>query len=283
MRYASLLAALVFFPLAATGEEAPKPAASPHGGHLLRGDGFACEVCWEPGGVRVYLFDGQMRPVPARGARGLLLLAAADDPGGVQRLSLFPAAPGRNELFVPIDLTRREPGEVRVECYLQGFPGAGTAAARVEGRVPFALDPEAVAIARQVICPVTGEKLGEMGPPAKGVVAGQTVYVCCEPCIETIREEPQKYLAAIGKRPLPPAIELTPAGKADQEAVARQGKCPVMGAELGSMGAPWKAEVGGRTLFLCCKGCAGKLRKEPEKYLAKLSAPPAEGPAPGKK
>lgn len=44
---------------------------------------------------------------------------------------------------------------------------------------------------------------------------------------------------------------------ADQLLVQAQRICPVSGKDLGSIGGPVKAEVGGATVFLCCKGCYG--------------------------
>ena len=57
----------------------------------------------------------------------------------------------------------------------------------------------------------------------------------------------------------------------DDRALAEKQKvCPVTGELLGSMGAPYKVTVKGRTVFLCCAGCEEKLKKDPDKYLAKL-------------
>ncbi len=56
----------------------------------------------------------------------------------------------------------------------------------------------------------------------------------------------------------------------DRSAAERQGKCPVTGMSLGSMGAPKRMTVEGRTVFLCCAGCEPKVRAEPAKYLARL-------------
>jgi hypothetical protein len=53
----------------------------------------------------------------------------------------------------------------------------------------------------QKICPVSGEALGEMGPPKKIKVAGQEVFICCASCEEPITKEPAKYLAKIGLKP----------------------------------------------------------------------------------
>ena len=46
--------------------------------------------------------------------------------------------------------------------------------------------------------------------------------------------------------------------------------------KLGSMGDPVAVEVEGQKVWICCAGCAPKLKAEPAKYLARL-APAAEG------
>ncbi|CAE7654281.1 cusA, partial [Symbiodinium microadriaticum] len=82
---------------------------------------------------------------------------------------------------------------------------------------------------------------------------------------------PEKYVA-------PEAEELSPEMLAaleklppkDKTLATAQQICPVTEMALGSMGTPPKAEVNGRTVFLCCEGCRGSLMKEPEKYLAVL-------------
>ncbi len=57
----------------------------------------------------------------------------------------------------------------------------------------------------------------------------------------------------------------------DRALAERQRVCPVTLFALGSMGVPPKAEVEGRTVFLCCEGCREALLDEPAKYLAMLS------------
>ena len=56
----------------------------------------------------------------------------------------------------------------------------------------------------------------------------------------------------------------------DRALAGKQKTCPVTGAPLGSMGVPCKVTVKGQTVFLCCAGCEEKLRKDADKYLAKL-------------
>lgn len=54
---------------------------------------------------------------------------------------------------------------------------------------------------KQKICPVSGEPLGEMGPPKKVTVAGHDVFICCGSCEEPLKNEPDKYLAKVGVKP----------------------------------------------------------------------------------
>ncbi len=58
---------------------------------------------------------------------------------------------------------------------------------------------------------------------------------------------------------------------ADDRALAEKQKvCPVSGQPLGAMGKPYKVTVNDREVFLCCQGCEGKIKGDPDEYLAKL-------------
>lgn len=48
-------------------------------------------------------------------------------------------------------------------------------------------------------CPVTGMKLGSMGPPIKIELNGQTVFLCCEHCVEKAKADPQKTLTELAR------------------------------------------------------------------------------------
>lgn len=56
-----------------------------------------------------------------------------------------------------------------------------------------------------------------------------------------------------------------------------QKTCPVTGVKLGTMGAPVSVEAKGQTVWTCCPACPPKVKAAPEKYLAKLAPPPADG------
>ncbi len=45
------------------------------------------------------------------------------------------------------------------------------------------------------------------------------------------------------------------------------GTCPVTGKPLGSMGPPVRVAVAGRSVLICCKGCEGAVKADPDKYL----------------
>ncbi|MAT50860.1 MAG: hypothetical protein CMK32_06730 [Porticoccaceae bacterium] len=69
----------------------------------------------------------------------------------------------------------------------------------------------------------------------------------------------EEMLAAIAKLP------------AEEQAQAKmQQICPVTEMPLGSMGKPVKIDLDGETVFLCCQGCEGSLRREPDVYMANL-------------
>lgn len=60
-------------------------------------------------------------------------------------------------------------------------------------------------------------------------------------------------------------------GAGDQERIARQRLCPVTSQPLGAHGSPVKVVLDGQALFLCCKGCLGKVEGNPEFYLARAA------------
>jgi Cu(I)/Ag(I) efflux system membrane fusion protein len=59
--------------------------------------------------------------------------------------------------------------------------------------------------------------------------------------------------------------------EADRQPARAQGVCPVTGAALGSMGVPVKITLRGQSVFLCCKGCVSKAKRNPDEILKKLS------------
>lgn len=76
-----------------------------------------------------------------------------------------------------------------------GGPAAeGLSADVIEALAAFS-PAEREAVLAQKICPVAEEELGSMGPPIPVEIDGKTYYVCCEACVDSLKEEPEKYLA----------------------------------------------------------------------------------------
>ena len=46
-------------------------------------------------------------------------------------------------------------------------------------------------------CPVSDEKLGEMGEPYVFTHAGREIKLCCKPCQKDFKKDPEKYLKKI--------------------------------------------------------------------------------------
>lgn len=62
--------------------------------------------------------------------------------------------------------------------------------------VELSADDKAAA-EKQGICPVTGEKLFGHGTPVKVTVKDRAVFLCCQPCEEALKGDPDKYLAKL--------------------------------------------------------------------------------------
>ena len=59
-------------------------------------------------------------------------------------------------------------------------------------------DGDAEAALSQTVCPITGEALGAMGTPAKVVLDGHPVFLCCAGCETEATEDPDETLAKLG-------------------------------------------------------------------------------------
>lgn len=82
-------------------------------------------------------------------------------------------------------------------CRGGGPPGGSEAAPLSALGVSRPADAVATKYGGQKTCPVTGEELGSMGKPIAVSVKGQPVYVCCEGCVEKVRQNPDSFLAKV--------------------------------------------------------------------------------------
>jgi Cu(I)/Ag(I) efflux system membrane fusion protein len=158
------------------------------------------------------------------------------------------------------------------------------------------LSPEDRRIANeQKFCPVLPEnRLGSMGVPVRLVIEGKTIFVCCAGCKKQAIAEGPLTLSKIEKlkagiplqespndrsevspdkdqeRDIAEALAELPAE--DQILARAQRYCPVIkDNRLGKMGVPFRIEINGTTLFLCCSGCKDEALAHPQETLREVT------------
>jgi Cu(I)/Ag(I) efflux system membrane fusion protein len=115
----------------------------------------------------------------------------------------------------------------------------------------------------QGYCPVLGNRLGAMGLPAKLILKGEPVFLCCQGCEGQARGQSEQTLAEVarlragGHPGTPPGGKvLAPLSPEKRRLAEAQGYCAVQnGNRLGTMGPPIQVEIAGEPVFLCCEGC----------------------------
>jgi YHS domain-containing protein len=111
-------------------------------------------------------------------------------------------------------------------------------------------------------CIVSGETLGKMGKPVTEVYKGREIKFCCKDCKASFDKSPEGFVEKIDA--------------AAKEAAARNPytltTCLVSGEKLGGdMGAPYTFVYADKEVKLCCKSCLKDFKKEPAKYMKKLT------------
>ncbi len=131
-------------------------------------------------------------------------------------------------------------------CWVLAAVGLASPAAAAE-----AASGDEVRAAVQAVCPVSGVKLGEHGPPVKAKIGEENVFLCCEACLKG-KVSPEHW-ATIHTN--------------FREA---QGTCPIMGGKLPAS-AKWTV-VEGQIVYVCCPPCIEKIKAAPADALEKLDA-----------
>lgn len=234
-----------------------------HGGTLRTVDQLQVETIVSESGIQVYLVGKDGAPVATGGSRGV---AAVRVEAGSKRYryNLLPDEQGG--LTARVNLSKVAGSPLTIEIQLVGVSKtSGQPISYKETAVVprNALQLAAAAIASQKTCPVSGKPLGSMGDPVAVGVGDQRVFVCCAGCVAAVKSNPSKYAR---KREI--SVKIAVSTSDDLALITKQAKCPVMDEPLGSMGQPVKLLVGGKPVFLCCKGCVKKVQADPAKYLA---------------
>jgi len=104
-------------------------------------------------------------------------------------------------------------------------------------------------IAVQAICPVSGQKLGDHGTPIKVAIGEETVFLCCQACLQG--KVVDQHWATIH------------ANFADAQRI-----CPVMNRKLPEN--PKWTFVEGQIVYVCCPPCTKKVAADPNAFLEKI-------------
>lgn len=268
----SLLATISFQSHALADDQGNDVETGANGGIVQSVGELTVEMVIKDAGILILFSDGKGSSIAASDASGSLTFKIEDKPKEYI-LKLQPLKNGG--LGAAIDLTKLKGKILHMNVTIYGLEDPSIVDQALEfhmtGKLSDTLSDELL-ISLQKTCPVTGKSLGSMGKPPKIMIDGKPLFVCCEPCSERAKSKSEEYLKKYysdkGKEVRPGVFEAT---LADAVAIASQKNCPVMDEELGGMGVPQKVNVNGKSIYICCAGCAKKLISEPEKYLAMLA------------
>lgn len=251
-----------------------------HGGTLTETDHYRFEVVLKRDGLRVYPRGEGLSPEAISGlkARAYFLMPGAktfSDPYPLRPLASKAGQPA-DVLGLDVDLSGVPTEDTRVTFQVWGLPEQ--AEPKAEFTVPFTLskpveirtakatEADRIGVAAQGTCPISGDDLNAMGGPIKVSRGAESLFICCQGCLEPIKAEPDRYFASV--------ISAVKATESDKEAVAAQGTCPISSQDLNAMGGPIKISRGGNSIFVCCPACIDAVKQDAEKYLG--PAPAAE-------
>ena len=105
----------------------------------------------------------------------------------------------------------------------------------------------------QTMCPLTNE------PINKAFYAdhdGKRVYFCCAGCREAFKKDPAKYVK-----------QLEDDGVTLEEAPVPQTMCPIMDRKINRK---YFADHKGKRVYLCCRTCVRRFKRNPERYIKQL-------------
>lgn len=258
----------------------PATQATPHGGQISVVGQFRFEAVYRPQETRVYLYDASNRPISARGVQGQVAMTVR----GYKKVYRYPlkyvatqaGTHTHDYLALAVNLSRIKDGDMSVAVELANLPSRDQpratftqtfALSKIPVRVAALNQADRAGIARQKVCPVMGGQLGSMGTPVKVLLGDQPIYLCCKRCLGRVQENPEAYL----RKATANRLTVSTSSTADKAAIDQQRVCAVAGSRLGGMGTPVKVTMNGQSLFLCCKGCVGKVEKDPAGYFAKAA------------
>jgi YHS domain-containing protein len=132
----------------------------------------------------------------------------------------------------------------------------------------FALSSYAQQTADEMVkCTVSGKEMKKSEAKGSLDYKGETYYFCCDNCIESFKENPEKYINQEGQEGQEHAHQH------GEEQMHEHGENtavdPVCGMKIKKSEAKATYEYNGKTYYFCMEGCKEKFEKDPEKYTKK--------------
>jgi hypothetical protein len=186
----------------------------PHGGQISRDMIYYFEVVYQPRETHLYIYGPSEEPLPCQTVQGELTLK----PHYLEQtfrcaLKFVEPAPGEqpNHLVAATDVSGVPDGEMTVSCQLRNLflpqrPQATFTQTFAISKPPLVVavvpltDDDRPAIERQQFCPVTGARLGSMGPPVKVLIGQQPLYLASQTCVVKVQQDPERFLAPAAQR-----------------------------------------------------------------------------------
>ncbi len=187
----------------------PQLIPTPHGGDFLMTDTRRYEIVYLPLQARIYQFDTKMKPLSARDvhAQMSLSLPPQNTPWRIPfQYVAQPAGVGEQDYVVAAFEFQQLPDkETPITFELSGLPDhRHPTAAFTPLFTPSSIRPYVArvllteadrdGVARQRVCPVSGQMLGVKGPIIKLYIGDYPLYLSGEDCIAAVNESPEKYL-----------------------------------------------------------------------------------------
>jgi hypothetical protein len=173
------------------------------------------ELVMMPLQTRIYGFDESLKPIDIKNihVEMSLQLPAENRPSRIVFQYVAAAAGEQDYLVAALDTKQLRDKETPITLELSNLPDQKQSKAsftpvftpaRIRPYVAQVLlmKADAPAVARQRVCPVSGDVLGSRGRVVKVLIGEYPLYLCGEECLPAVQQEPQKFLP---RPPEPPA------------------------------------------------------------------------------
>jgi hypothetical protein len=180
-----------------------------HGGQYLTPEWDTYEVVFLPYQTRIYLYDKTVKPLSAKDVRAEMTLQMPNDSNTYRIPFQYVAQPAgsteQDYVAANFNATELSDQETPVAIEFSNLPDRQHPKSTFTPLVsksqirPYVVQVSTTfadreGVARQRICPVSGDPLGSRGPVSKVLIGDYPLYLSNDDCIAAVRANPEKYL-----------------------------------------------------------------------------------------